>query len=180
MIHPVLQTSIGYEYSATPLQMLRAYNVFANGGELVEPHLVSGTIDSDGDLEILSPRDSVRVISEGTAETMTTLLAGVVRNGTGQLASVPGYEIAGKTGTAWIAQEGGGYRDAAGELHLRTSFAGFLPASNPELSMIVVIDDPAEESSGGRLAAPLFGEISNFALQHFRIPPAEAVFEAQR
>ncbi len=171
------QTSIGYEYSATPLQMLRAYNVFANGGVLVEPHLVSGVIEADGDLEILSPRESQRVLSEETAATMTTLLAGVVRNGTGQLASVPGYEIAGKTGTAWIAQPNGGYQDASGNRHLRTSFAGYLPASNPELSIIVVIDDPAEESSGGRLAAPLFGEISNFALQKFRIPPAESVHE---
>ena len=169
--------AIGYGYAATPLQMLRAYNVFANGGVLVEPHLVSGVIDEDGNLDILSPRDSRRVLSEETADTLTTLLAGVVRDGTGQLASVPGYEIAGKTGTARIAQPGGGYEDENGEVHLLTSFAGFLPASNPELSIIVVIEDPAEESSGGRLAAPLFGEISNFALQKFRIPPAESVHE---
>jgi cell division protein FtsI (penicillin-binding protein 3) len=169
--------AIGYGYAATPLQMLRAYNVYANDGLLVEPHLVSGLVGADGDLQILSPREDRRVVSEQTADTMTTLLAGVVSDGTGQLASVPGYEIAGKTGTARIAQPGGGYEDENGDVHLLTSFAGFLPASAPELSIIVVIEDPAEESSGGRLAAPLFGEISNFALQHLRIPPAASIRE---
>ena len=107
---------------------------------------------------------------------MTSLLAGVVtEGGTGELASVPGYEIAGKTGTAFIAQPNGRYEDDAGNVHLLTSFAGFLPASNPELSIIVMIEDPEGDASGGRIAAPLFGDISNFALQHFRIPPADAV-----
>ncbi|MGI9606805.1 MAG: peptidoglycan D,D-transpeptidase FtsI family protein [Acidimicrobiales bacterium] len=164
--------AIGYGFAATPLQMLRAYNVFANGGVLVEPHLVSGIMGDNGDFTILSPRDNRRVISEDTADTVSELLAGVVRDGTGRLASIEGYEIAGKTGTARIAQPAGGYEDENGEVHLRTSFAGYLPAADPELSVIVVIEDPAGESSGGRLAAPLFGEISNFALQHFRIPPA--------
>lgn len=167
--------AIGYGFAATPLQMLRAYNVFANGGVLVEPHVVSGILGEDGEFSILSPRDGRQVLSEGTAQTMRSLLAGVVENGTGQLASIPGYEIAGKTGTARIAQPSGGYEDENGNVHLLTSFAGFLPAASPELSVIVVIEDPAGNASGGRLAAPLFGEVSNFALQHFRIPPASAV-----
>ena len=103
------------------------------------------------------------------------MLADVVADGTGQLASVPGYEIAGKTGTARLAQPNGGYTDENGNVHLLTSFAGYLPASNPELSIIVMIEDPAGDASGGRLAAPLFGQISNFALQHFRIPPAASI-----
>ncbi len=165
------RVSIGYEFSATPLQMLRAYNAIANDGLLVEPHVVSHATAADGEVTILSPNESVRVVSEETAEEVTALLAEVVERGTGVLASVPGYEIAGKTGTAQIAQPGGGYEDADGRIHLLTSFVGFLPAAEPELSIIVMIEDPAEESSGGRLAAPLFGEISNFALQHLRIPP---------
>ncbi len=168
--------AIGYGYAATPLQMLRAYNVFANDGMLVEPHLVAGIRSADGDFEIVSPRDGRRVISSDTARQVTSLLAGVVsEGGTGELASVPGYEIAGKTGTARIAQATGGYEDEEGNVHLLTSFAGYLPASNPELSIIVMIEEPEGDVSGGRIAAPLFGEISNFALQHFRIPPAEAV-----
>lgn len=168
--------AIGYGYAATPLQMLRAYNVFANDGMLVEPHLVAGIRSADGDFEIVSPRDGRRVISSDTAQQVTSLLAGVVsEGGTGVLASVPGYEIAGKTGTARIAQATGGYEDEEGNVHLLTSFAGYLPASNPELSIIVMIEEPEGDVSGGRIAAPLFGEISNFALQHFRIPPAEAV-----
>ncbi len=167
------QMSIGYEFSATPLQMLRAYNVLANDGELVEPHVVSHAVGADGELDILSPRSATRVISESTATEVTTLLAEVVDRGTGVLASVPGYEIAGKTGTAQVYQpETGSYADADGNVHLLTSFVGYLPAADPELSIIVMIEDPAEESSGGRLAAPLFGELSNFALQHLRIPPA--------
>ena len=170
------QIAIGYEYAATPLQMLRAYNVFANGGVLVEPHLVAGIQSADGDFDIVSPREQKRVISEDTALEMASLLAGVVtEGGTGELASVPGYEIAGKTGTAFIAQPNGRYEDDEGNVHLLTSFAGFLPASNPELSIIVMIEDPEGDASGGRVAAPLFGDISNFALQHFRIPPADAV-----
>ncbi len=167
--------AIGYGFAATPLQMLRAYNVFANGGTLVEPHLVTGIRRADGEFDVLSPREGRRVLSEPTVATMSALLAGVVENGTGQLASIPGYEIAGKTGTARIAQPGGGYEDENGDVHLLTSFAGYLPAAAPELSVIVMIEDPAGDASGGRLAAPLFGEVSNFALQHFRIPPAAAV-----
>ena len=167
--------AIGYGFAATPLQMLRAYNVFANNGVLVEPHVVSGVQAPDGEFSILSPREGRPVLSEETARTITSILAGVVENGTGQLASIPGYEIAGKTGTARIAQPNGGYEDENGNVHLLTSFAGYLPAASPELSVIVVIEDPAGDASGGRLAAPLFGEVSNFALQHFRIPPASDV-----
>ncbi len=170
--------AIGYGYAATPLQMLRAYNVFANDGVLVEPHVVMGVQSADGDFDIASPRDGRRVVSQETARQVTSLLAGVVaEGGTGVLASVPGYQIAGKTGTARIAQPGGGYLDENGEVHLLTSFAGYLPAGNPELSIIVMIEEPEGDASGGRVAAPLFGEISNFALQHFRIPPAEAVLD---
>ena len=170
------QIAIGYEYAATPLQMLRAYNVFANDGVLVEPHLVAGIRSADGDFDIVSPREQKRVVSEETAQEMTSLLAGVVsEGGTGELASVPGYEIAGKTGTAFIAQPNGRYEDDDGNVHLLTSFAGYLPAANPELSITVMIEDPEGDASGGRIAAPLFGDISNFALQHFRIPPADAV-----
>ena len=156
--------------------MLRAYNVFANDGVMVEPHVVAGIRTTDGNYEIVSPREQQRVISEETAREMTALLAGVVsEGGTGVQASVPGYEIAGKTGTAFIAQPNGRYEDDNGDVHLLTSFAGYLPASNPELSIIVMIEDPEGDVSGGRIAAPLFGDISNFALQHFRIPPASAL-----
>lgn len=168
--------AIGYGYAATPLQMLRAYNVFANDGVLVEPHVVMGVQSADGDFEIASPREGHQVVSAETAQQVTALLAGVVaEGGTGVLASVPGYQIAGKTGTARIAQPGGGYLDENGEVHLLTSFAGYLPAGKPELSIIVMIEEPEGDASGGRVAAPLFGEISNFALQHFRIPPADEV-----
>ena len=168
--------AIGYGYAATPLQMLRAYNVFANGGVLVEPHVVMGVQAADGEFAISSPREGRRVVSEETAAEVTSLLAGVVtEGGTGELASVPGYQIAGKTGTARIVQPNGTYVDDDGEVHLLTSFAGYLPAGNPELSIIVMIEEPEGDASGGRVAAPLFGEISNFALAHLRIPPTAAL-----
>ena len=107
---------------------------------------------------------------------MSALLAGVVaEGGTGELASVPGYQIAGKTGTARMLQPNGTYFDEDGDVRLLTSFAGYLPAGNPELSIMVMIEEPEGDASGGRIAAPLFGEISNFALAHLRIPPAAAL-----
>lgn len=167
---------IGYGYSATPLQMLRAYNVFANDGVLVEPHVVAQVRSSEGEFEIKSPRDGRRVVSSETAREMSALLAGVVaEGGTGELASVPGYQIAGKTGTARMLQPNGTYFDEDGDVRLLTSFAGYLPAGNPELSIMVMIEEPEGDASGGRIAAPLFGEISNFALAHLRIPPAAAL-----
>ena len=170
------QMAIGYEYSATPLQMLRAYNVFANGGVLIEPHLVMGVEKADGEFEIASPRSGRRVLSEETAKEMTSLLAGVVaEGGTDASSPVPGYQIAGKTGTAHMLQPNGSYSDENGDVHLLTSFAGYLPAGDPELSIIVMIEQPEGDASGGRVAAPLFGEISNFALAHLRIPPTAAL-----
>ena len=152
--------------------MLRAYNVFANDGVLVEPHVVMGIQGADGEFTIESPNEGRQVLSPETAQQVTALLAGVVdEGGTGVLASVPGYQIAGKTGTARILQPNGTYFDDDGEVRLLTSFAGYLPAGDPELSIIVMIEEPEGDASGGRVAAPLFGEISNFALAHLRIPP---------
>ena len=165
----------GLGLSATPMQMLNAYNVIANGGTSVPARFVLGSQDPSGVFAPSSPRAGSRVVSEQTAAGMTKMLTTVVADGTGKNAQVAGFTVAGKTGTAWKALESGGY-GYPGARKLVVSFAGFLPASEPKLSIIVVIDEPADQNaSGGRVAAPVFSEIASFAVRQLRVPPdAEA------
>ncbi len=166
---------IGQGISVTPVQMLSAFNVIANDGLYVPPRLVADATDGSGDpieLEIGATR---RVVSERTARQLQIMLAGVVDRGTGQQAGVAGYSVAGKTGTAWIPQPGGGYVDGAGNYHYNASFAGFLPAEAPEISILVTIDEPSAAIYGGYAAAPLFADIAEYAMRHFQIPPAGQV-----
>ena len=94
-----------------------------------------------------------------------------IRDRTGTQAQVPGYRVAGKTGTAWKPHPDGGYGEETGEVKYVASFAGFLPADQPELAIIVVIDEPVGSIySGGRAAAPVFAEFAQFAVRQLRIP----------
>jgi cell division protein FtsI (penicillin-binding protein 3) len=165
--------SYGLGVSATPLQLLNAYNTLANGGVNVPPRLVLGEQDADGVFTEAEPVAGTRVVSPATAAGMTEMLTSVVArtDGTGKKAQVAGFSVAGKTGTAWKAFEEGGYGYPGARRYV-VSFAGFLPASDPQLSIIVVIDEPVDQrSSGGRTAAPVFGEIASFAVRQLRIPP---------
>jgi cell division protein FtsI (penicillin-binding protein 3) len=156
--------SIGYGVSVSALQMLGAFNAVANDGVRVEPTLVKATVDAQGNEHPAALGKSVPVVSPGTAEKMTAMLANVVAAGTGTGAAIPGYTVAGKTGTARKVENGrydGGYT---------ASFAGFMPAEDPQLSAIVVLDEPVPYY-GGLAAAPVFAEVSRYALRHFRIPP---------
>ena len=103
------------------------------------------------------------------------MLAEVVDHGTGTDAAIDGYEAAGKTGTARKPQEGGGYRDAtAGNYHYVATFAGFLPAADPKLSVIVVIDEPTTSPYAGTVAAPAFAEIGRRGPRHMGVAPGLA------
>ena len=139
---------------------------------LVAPKLVLGTESPDGEFTpepvATEPR---RVVSEATSAALRDMLTSVVTEGTGKKAQVEGYTVVGKTGTAWEPVAGGGY-GTPGYRHLVTSFVGFLPASDPKLSILVVLDDPANPyATGGSLAAPLFQKVAAFAVGHLRIPP---------
>lgn len=165
--------AIGQGLAVTPMQMLGVYNTIANGGVYVAPSVVLGTETPDGDFHPAPKAEPQRVVSEATAAALRDMLTAVVRDGTGKKAQVEGFSVAGKTGTAWEPVEGGGY-GVPGARHLVTSFAGFLPADDPQLAILVVIDDPADQNAtGGNLAAPLFQKIASHAVRHLRIPPSQ-------
>lgn len=166
---------LGQGISVTALQMLTAYNAIANDGVLVQPRLVSGTVQADGSHQDAPAPDQRRVISEQTAVELQRMLAEAVRSGTGAEAGIASYEVAGKTGTARKPQPEGGYEDAAGRFHYISSFAGFVPAQDPSLSLIVVIDEPTSSIYGGDVAAPVFAQIAQEALRRLQIPPPAGV-----
>jgi len=161
---------IGQGISVTALQMLEAYNILANDGVYVPPKLVLETVDAGGASHPTKAGAPRRVVSESTAARMRDMLANVVAEGTGTRGGITGYTVAGKTGTARKPLATGGYRDAAG-YHYVATFAGFVPAERPELSIIVVIDEPVGDIFGGSVAAPVFADLAQYGLRLFRIPP---------
>lgn len=143
--------AIGYEMSVTPLQMAMAYGALANGGRLFEPRLVREVRSRDGRVErSVAPRVIRRVIPADVAEELRKVLVGAVEEGTGSAAALGPFAVAGKTGTARIA-EGGRYRPGA----YIASFAGYFPADNPQLVIIVKLDEPQGRYYGGATAAPV-------------------------
>lgn len=158
--HAMIYVPWGQGISVTSLQMLSAMNVVANNGILMKPYVVKKIIDDQGKvIKTIAPEVERQVISKQTAQTVTQMLVDVVESGTGKMAQVKGYQVAGKTGTAQKAGKGG-YSDK-----YIASFAGFLPADNPKLSIIVVIDEPQEEYHGGKTAAPTFKAIAEKAMK---------------
>lgn len=156
--------AIGQGLSVTPLQIALAYATIANDGVAVEPRLVSGWVDPQGDIHRPSEARRRRVISTEVAGTVRDMLNTVVASGTGVLAQIPGYEVAGKTGTARRLKEGVGYSG-----HM-ASFVGMFPADSPHLVIAVVLDN-AVPIEGGLAAAPAFSEIGKEAVRILRIPP---------
>jgi cell division protein FtsI (penicillin-binding protein 3) len=163
--------SIGQGISVTPLQMLLVYNTIANGGLFVPPKLVRSTVDADG-VEHLSPVTASRqVLPPETSALMAEMLRGVVDHGTAEAAAINGYSACGKTGTA-LKPFPGGYLGPDGAKHYMGTFVGFLPCEDPQLSIIVVIDDPSSSAyTGGAISAPVFAELSALAVRHFEIRP---------
>ena len=156
---------IGQGELVTPVQMATAYSAIANGGILRQPHIV-GAVNGRPE-PIPAGR---RVISAATAAALRQMLEGVLApGGTASEVSIPGYELAGKTGTASkIDPETGEYSQSA----YVASFIGFAPASNPKLLCAVIVDEPQSGSIyGGTVAAPAFGQIMSFALPYLHIPP---------
>ncbi|HEX9093895.1 MAG TPA: penicillin-binding protein 2 [Coriobacteriia bacterium] len=157
----------GQGLSVSVLQLARGYAVLANGGKLVTPHFLLSA--SGGTTETVWPVRQA-VPASGTAE-LRSILAQVVKDGTGAAAAVPGYEVAGKTGTAQKAKPGVGYASGA----YVASFAGFLPAGDPRVLIIVTLDEPGKAIYGGTVAAPAFSRLAKFTVAHLKIPPTSAV-----
>jgi len=159
---------IGQGVSVTALQMLAAYNAVANGGKYVAPRLVRATIDGNGVEHPAPEARTRRAVSVSTSNSVTAMLEEVVKSGTGTLAQIPGYRVAGKTGTARKPAPGGtGYIDGA----YVSSFAGFAPAENPEISAIVMLDEPTP-IFGGLVAAPVFANLARAVLRELRVRPS--------
>jgi cell division protein FtsI (penicillin-binding protein 3) len=165
---------IGQGVAVTALQMLAAYNTIANGGIYVEPKLVKATIDGSGDQHPTPASATHRVVSATTAKQMTAMLAEVVRVGTATRAQIDGYTVAGKTGTARKPLEGArGYKAGA----YMSSFAGFVPAESPQLTAIVILDEPTP-IFGGLVSAPVFAQVAQYGLREFMIPPPDVPLAA--
>ena len=158
---------IGQGIAVTPVQMAAAYAAIANGGVWVRPHLVDRVAGQ--------PRAGPvrrRIVSRAVAAELTTMLKDVVSTGTGTSAQIPGYQVAGKTGTAQKPDPHGGYSTS----RYVASFVGFVPASKPRLVVLVAVDEPHRAIWGGSVAAPAFAQIARFCLQYLEIPPDGPVF----
>jgi cell division protein FtsI (penicillin-binding protein 3) len=163
--------SFGQEIGVTALQMASAVSAVANGGYLMKPLVVKQVEDREGAVvRELKPLAVRRVLEPATVDTLTDILKGVVVSGTGKRAAVPGYVVAGKTGTAQKVDATGRYS----MIDHVASFVGFLPASRPALVVLVSLDTPrGPRNQGGDVAAPLFARIAEHAVRRLAVPPDE-------
>ena len=149
--------AIGQEIGVTALQLAMAYGAIANGGVLMAPRLVAGTIGPDSRLDDRGgPQPIRRVVSRQTAAMLSEVLTGVVEKGTGQKARIKGVAVAGKTGTAQRAVTGGSGYDPNASI---ASFVGFLPADNPQYVCVIMVENPRVNGWGGYVAAPTFRRV---------------------
>jgi membrane peptidoglycan carboxypeptidase len=157
--------SMGYQVSVTPLQMVTAVSAVANGGLLMEPHIVRALV-RDGVRQEIAPKVLHRAIEPDTAAMLTTMMEGVVDRGTATAAKIDGYPAAGKTGTAHRIVDG-----HYSQTDYNASFVGFVPSRQPKYAILVVIDTPrAGTYYGGTVSAPIFKRIAEAALQYAGVP----------
>ena len=171
----VATMAIGHSIAVTPLQLVTAMSAVANDGVLLKPHIIKQITNADGSVYKEYGREEVRrVIDSATDKTLMGLLEQVVATGGGSKAAVKGYRIAGKTGTAQkINEHTSGYMEG----RYIASFCGFAPVENPELVVLVVIDDPSAGSFyGGQIAAPVARDIFSQLLRFMHISPSSDTF----
>jgi len=165
----------GYGYAATPIQLVSAVNVIANDGVYIGPKLVTQSVDERGLASPTPDTTTRRVLSSATAAAMRTLMTEVVCYGTAQLAKMQGLSVGGKTGTGYIRQDNGTYLRDDGSRAYFASFVGFLPASNPEFTVLVSVDEPdpgSRDRFGGTAAAPVFARIGQAIVNELDLRPA--------
>lgn len=166
----------GQGMSSTPIQMAAAVNTIANGGTYVAPRLVRETVGPDGTTTAMPASATRRVVSEEAAAQTTAMMQQVVCQGTAKRAQVEGLTIAGKTGTAFKAADNGTYWDENGNRVYYASFVGFFPAEDPEVTVLVAVDQPPADSGdrfGGTAAAPVFAELAPAFIHELDIQPPE-------
>jgi cell division protein FtsI (penicillin-binding protein 3)/stage V sporulation protein D (sporulation-specific penicillin-binding protein) len=171
---------MGHEIGVTPLQMTVAMAAIANGGKLMTPRIVKSITTADGKtISALSPVELRQVISPQTARQIGNALRGVVSDrGTAAAAAVPGFTIAGKTGTAQKVDPNGGYEKGK----YVVSFSGYLPADQPQFVGLVVLDDAQtskpELNYGGLVAGPIFSRIAEKAARYLDLQPQQEIRKA--
>jgi cell division protein FtsI/penicillin-binding protein 2 len=159
--------SMGYQIGVTPLQMVTAVSSVANGGELIEPRVIRATHRDDRRF-VVRPKVLRRTINQETDAALTKIMEQVVARGTAKKAQIPGYTVAGKTGTAQKVVNG----HYSHSDHM-ASFIGFMPSRNPALAIVVVIDSPKGPNGdhGGAVAAPIFQRIAEASLRYLGVAP---------
>ena len=166
--------AFGQGLTVTPLQMAAAYATIASGGVYHPPRLAVRLLSPDGRSEPLpltvAARPEARVLSPSTARTMLTIMQGVTEDGTAKLAAIPGYPVAGKTGTAQKVSNG--RYDPSKYL---VAFLGIVPADTPRVVIAVMVDEPHGVHYGGLVAAPVFKEIAEATLRYLGVPPSTSV-----
>lgn len=159
--------AMGQAIAVTPLQLANAVSAVANDGTLLQPQLVKEIRDVEGNLvETIDPKPIKQILSKENAALAREMLASVVANGTGRNAYIPGFQVAGKTGTAQKVV-GGSY--ASGKYI--ASFVGFAPAHDPQVVALVVIDEPVGAYYGGQIAAPVFKNVMEDVLRYLEVEP---------
>ncbi|MDD5527462.1 MAG: penicillin-binding protein 2 [Patescibacteria group bacterium] len=159
--------AFGQGISTTPLQMLMAFAAIANGGTLMKPYVVKNIIDAAGNKAETKPVAVRRVISEKAANLLTGMLISDVESGNSQKTKIPGYYVAGKTGTAQIPDKGGYLVNET--IH---TFIGFAPADNPKFAMLIKFDNPKDFPYADYTATPLFKTVADFMLKYYQVPKA--------
>jgi cell division protein FtsI (penicillin-binding protein 3) len=159
--------AFGQGLSVTAVQAASVFQTIANEGVRVQPRLVDSVTHGDGTVETMPASDGTRVVSEHTASDVSKMLEGVVGpDGTAKEAQIPGYRIAGKTGTADY------YDDRLGKYSgVTASFIGYAPADDPRIVVAVVVQKPTNPFYGGPVAGPVFKDVTTYALQELKIPP---------
>jgi stage V sporulation protein D (sporulation-specific penicillin-binding protein) len=165
--------SFGQTFQVSPIQMITAVSAVANGGKLMRPYLVDSVLDAEGNTVKKTEPVTVRqVISESTAKRVVTMMEDVVATGTGRNAFVAGYHVAGKTGTSEKLTS------KTEKLYI-ASFAGFAPANDPEVAVLIVIDEPKGDHGGGAIAAPVACDVFEKVLPYLNVEPQYSETEFQ-
>lgn len=159
--------TFGQGITVTPIQLIQAFTAIANQGKMMKPYLVQSKIYPDGRVENTKSQEVGQVISDKTANTVAAMMVNVIESGHGKKAGVPGYYIAGKTGTAQVAGKDGKYE----ENNNIGSFIGFGPVEDPKFLMLVRVNHPRSVNWAETTAAPAFGEIARFILNYYQVPP---------
>jgi len=163
--------SFGQGLTVTPLQMVAGVSAIAGGGIYRQPRIVARIVQADGTIETLPAAPERRVMAPATARTMLTIMRGVTeQGGTAKQAAIEGYTVGGKTGTA--QKVANGHYDASKWV---SSFVGVVPAEDPRLAIMVIVDEPQGGHLGGAVAAPIFKEIAEQSLRYLHVPPTAPI-----